>query len=351
MLDFSKLLSLLETKGFAALNFFVYEKMVFAIEVLNLKSADIFLLYINSKYDFTLSTDKENVFELKTLGITGKSGNITQDYGNVVEPDSFINLDVSLGKIEEQLEGAYKKAIKIGDIPEEDLASLKSVYRQVYRLRYCVLNIKYKLCIFLKNYVCMIRRDDSIDCYCIKNYPKISKRKILVIIDLETFYEVDTGNLSMELETIRNTIYSMLERTQISQATVIENLVKSARSISEIPSVIDRKKVEYDNMIQKMRKMMDSLIAKESKCLTEIQYVEKMESGSLQKDMEKASKKTSLLKDLERIVFLKSEVSKNMILVREKRENRILNIDTVSFDNAVMLDSLIKNFEKMREYI
>jgi hypothetical protein len=48
--------------------------------------------------------------------------------------------------------------------------------------------------------------------------------------------------------------------------------------------------------------------------------------------------------------MLKADITKNILILREKKENTVLSIDKIMFDNTVMLDSIFKNFSKLKDY-
>ena len=47
-------------------------------------------------------------------------------------------------------------------------------------------------------------------------------------------------------------------------------------------------------------------------------------------------------------MVVKNEISKNIMYLREKKENKILTIDKISFDNAVMLNAMTKNLINLK---
>jgi hypothetical protein len=352
-LSLTKLENLLSSKGFVPTKFFVLDGSCFYIELFAIQTADIFLLYIPSKYNFEVSDSHDNVYKIKYIEMSG-GGNVTDErddfdiegvYGN-----TNIELNPDKDHIEEHLESNYRKPIFLKDISDEDVEALKSIYRQISRFKYCVQNLKYKLGIVYKNYMCSIRRDDSIDCFIVKHLPREDSKKLMVIVDLETFYEKNE-KLIDDVHVVRDSVYKMLERNQGMHTRVISKIVENKNDITLIPEQVELKRRKYDHMMTQLEGMLATMIAAEGKILEEMQVSdEKGQGGGIESDISLAHYKARMEKELNKINGIKNDIAKNILSLREKRENKILSIDKISFDNAVMLDAMIKNFAKLKEF-
>ena len=95
-----------------------------------------------------------------------EDGSIPDEYAE--EPDNFdlenaytevdIALDSSHNDMAGHLEESYNHPLSLKDMSKEDKTNLREIFRQLRRLRFCVQNLKYKLCIVYKGYLCCIRR-------------------------------------------------------------------------------------------------------------------------------------------------------------------------------------------------
>jgi hypothetical protein len=70
----------------------------------------------------------------------------------------------------------------------------------------------------------------------------------------------------------------------------------------------------------------------------------------LHTDINIAHNRTKLQQELDKIATIKKEIAKTLGYLREKRENSILSIDKINFDNAIMFDCMIKNFAKLKDF-
>lgn len=354
-LSIAKLQDFLTTKGFVANKYFTMDGSCFFIELFCLKTADIFLLYIPSKYDIKLHSG-ENAYKIKYIDMAN-SDNLTDEYAgqpnNIDVENAYGNMQVHLSpdkdRLEEHLENGYRHAISLSDISKDDTTDLKAIYRQLKRLKYCVQNLKYKLAIIYKNYLCAIRRDDTINCFAIKNYNREDCKQLMVIIDLETFYEKNE-KLVEDIRIVRGSIYRVLERNQNMHGRVIEKIIENKKDISVIPQLAENKKAKYDTMIAQLEEMITTMSEAEKKVMEELYELNHNNEQGLQNDINRVHQKARLEKELDKINAIRGAITKNMFILREKRDNAILSVDKIMFDNTVMFDCMVRNFAKLKDF-
>jgi hypothetical protein len=354
-LSLAKLESLLVSKGFVVINYFELDEACFYIELFAIKTADTFLMYIPSKYTFPITSGVSS-FKIKYLDVDNPADNVPDEYA-VKQDDVDIediygntNIELSVDKknMEEELENNYKRPISLRDISGNDTLTLKAIHRQLRRFKYCVQNLKYKLAVLYKNYICAIRRDDSIDFFSVKNYPRQDTKKLMIIIDLETFYEANE-NLLNDIQIVRESIYKLLEKNQGTQVRIISKILENKKDVIVIPQELQRKKAMYNKMTRELFVMLNSITEAEAKINNKMEDLnEQYKEPTLQNDITRAHERDRLEKELDKINTIKSDIGKNILALREKRENKILSIDKLSFDNAVMLDVILKNFSKLK---
>jgi hypothetical protein len=281
--------------------------------------------------------------------------NLADEYAgqpDAINIENTYNNDIHLlnkNKIEEQLENNYKHTISLQELSKDDTTDLKSIYRQLKRLKYCVQNIDYKLSILYKNYICSIRRDDSISFFSIKSYPRDENKKLLLSIDLEFFYE-KFETIPEEIQLVRQSIYHVLQKNQSSHGKVLEKIIENKKDITEIPKLTEIKKTKYLSMISRLENMLNTMIIAEKKILEELFELNNNENNNLHNDIQKIHRKASLEKELDKINIIKGNIGKNITIVRQKMENSILNIDKIMFDNTVMFDSMVNNFARLKNF-
>ena len=276
----------------------------------------------------------------------GKQGNndIVNTYG-----DMQVQLSPDKDEMEEHLENNYKQAISLDEISNDDITDIKAIYRQLKRLKFCVQNLKYKLAITYKNYICAIRRDDSIDCIMIKNYPRDPVKQLLVIVDLETLYEKE-DKLLEDIQVVRESIYKVIERNQTNHGKIIERIIENKKDILVIPQLAERKKEKYETMLKQLETMLQKMSESEKKYLDELYEIDGANTQGLENDINRVHHKARIEKELDKINSIRASISKNILTLRSKRENAILNIDKIVFDNTVMFDRIVKNFAHLKDF-
>jgi hypothetical protein len=361
MLSLTKLERLLATNGLVIKKIFTVDNMCVYIEVLCLSSADIFLLYIPSKYDIS-STNQKNTYKITHLKI-GKLDNIAEDYAG--KPDNFeledvyedVDLDLTQDRahkddLEGHLEESYKRPLSMKDVSNDDTRDLKDVYRQLNRLRFCVQSIEYKLAIQFKNYMCCVRRDDSVDCFFIKHYNGSIDRKLFVIVNLETLYN-KIESVEMDVNNVRHGVYKVLNKNQLSHARNLQRSFDEKKDISEFSEIIDQRKIEYNDYITKLETMLLQLCSVEMKIVEQLMNVQDKYKSTgikgLHDDIAKSRELSKYENQLEKMGDTKQEIIKNILLLKTKQEDTYLRCDRAFFDNSVMLDAISKNMVQLQK--
>lgn len=348
-LSITKLQQLLQSKGYIPSKYFVLEKYVCFIELLYIKNATTFLLYIPSKYNFVPTSDMDSytITYIDTESTDGiaeeytENGNVESMYGD------NINLSPDKNeKLEDHLEEYYKHPISLKDISEEDSTELKAIYRQMKRLKYCVQNIKYKVGIIYKNYICAIRRDDSISCFTIKSYPRKDKKQLLVITDLEVFYSKN-DKLMSDIETVRKGVHKVLHKNQKLQVKLITKLLENKQLLTSI--IEGKKSLKYDSNIEQLENMLNTMNEAEKERLEEL-YSIKDNNNNMREDIELAHRRGKIETELADISRIKEDIMKILVVLRKQQENSLLSMDKIMFDNIVMVDSIGKNFSKLKNF-
>ena len=358
MLSFRKLKKLLEHNNFIIISILMIDNTVIYIELLSIASADTFLLYIPSKYEIKITDDvQEQKYELVYVEIDELDKNPVNEPDNGQLESLYNEIDIENPKlsdnIEEKLEENYKKEITLVNTTQ-DTKICKDIYRQLNRLKFCTQSLKYKLGIKYSNFLCCIKRDDTIQCYDIKNFKGVLNRKIYVIVDLETLYDKNEI-VKVDIKTIRDGIYKLLNRNQISNTNTMLKLLKEKNNVSDISDTIYAKKIEIENYLNQLEILLNNTNLAEAENRrkhSEFKNNYSNESGykGLHSDIEKSHGDSKYNKEHEKIIKVKDEIIKNILTLKSKQEDIFLFLDKVLFDNTIMMDSIIKNIEMINKY-
>ena len=354
-LSLSKLERFLQSKDFITKSFFNYEGSCIFVEVININTTDTLFIYINSSYELD-SSKKQSVFDLKYLdtGDENFENDIKDKYTN--EPDDIdieknyeeINLNESKREnMEEFLEDNYKSELTIRDVNNKDIVRLKELSRQLKRLKFCVQSINYKLIVVYKNYMCVINRHNDIDLYQIKGYEGDDMRVLHVMIDLENLYD-SINTVNTDISTIRRGVYNILEKNKKKQMNSFETLMTEGQSIFSFIQNFTTKKTQYEEYLQKLYLMNDTVIQSEKELLDKIDNIrENNSTGGIYSDIQTSHSISKYETELNSLKSTKHKIVKNIFNIRNKLDDMILYTDKIFFDNIVMFDTIIKNIKSL----
>ena len=287
------------------------------IEVQILNQTDIFFLYIPSKYE--IPVPKRNlVFKITQLEIN-EDGSISEDYTKSYddvdlekkyeEIDIDLELDVTKhDDVESHLESNYNHPLSLRDLTKNDLKELKETFRQLKRLRLCVQNLKYKICIAFKNYICCIRRDNTFDGFVIKGPSAGSEKKMFISIDLEAFYTT-ISSVKVDVQTIRSGIHRVLNKNQNKHTKNIQKILENKIDFLESSRNIQEKKEIYLKYMEELQSLLSVLQrvqeVKKKKLLTiNSRYQTNSGLKGLHKDIEQSHKTSKLRKNFQKLLLL-----------------------------------------------
>jgi hypothetical protein len=354
--DYRKVSQLIANNGFIIKKVFVQHGFCVYLELANVNNADPLLLYIPSRWEIAVE-DAQNVYKLNSIDI-GEDGNIPSDYGG--NPDDLemenqydsVEIDMNPsqgGNMVENLEQNYDHAILLKDISKEDKMTLRDIFRQLRRLKYCVQNIQYKLAILFKNYICCIRRDDTFDAFTIRHSLPREERAMMISIDLENFFE-KSKTVGMDIRTVRDGIYRVLDKNQITHSRNLKRLLEQ-RDISLYSDAIYTQKLKLAAYLENLDAMLYRVNNSEQKLVAKIIDADRKYNTSDSRGLHTDISNTYLVakqeKELNEINIVKQEIIENILIVKAKQEKLTLSVDRIFFDTSVMLDAIIKNMAEL----
>ena len=346
-LSVDKLKNLLSQLGYVDIRYFIYEGYCFYIECSSLKTSEIFMVYIPSKYKFKMN-ESGNAYKVKLL---------TDNYDMNEEAEMVYEEKINLEphkteNMNEHLETQYRHTINLKDISKDDRKELDSIQKQLKRFKYCIQNIDYRIAITYKNYLCVIRRGDdySIECYQIKRSPKGDNKKFYVTTDLEMLYN-RSDQLAHDITHIQFQMYKLLEKNQSLHARVVDSILQNKNNVLSVAEKMKEKREKYEKHTNRLQNLLNSLIKAEEFKFDEIQRLNHNYPYHLDNDLEITNKKTRLEQDIMEINDIKKQISYYLNMIKEQREDILLSIDDILFDNTVMIDSMLKNFESLKKFV
>ena len=358
-MSMSKVEEVLASKGFVIRRYYTLDEFCIYLEIFSVRDASSFMLYVSSRYELKIPPElRENVYPLKYMDMDNVETSNYAEEPDKVEMEEFYNhfsIDFDGGTsnsddLERRLKENYNYEVTLKDLKRDDLKSLKEIFRQLKRLLFCVKNIKYKISIFYKNYLCSITKDDELDAFLILNFPKVAEHKLFIYLDLKTMFE-KMNTFPSDIKSVKDGLHRLLDQNQIKHTKVLNEMINQRVTILQISELISNKKQETIEACKEFEKLLVKLNTSEVETcnkLTEVnaKYTDFSLQG-LHNDIERTHIVSQLETDLKKITSVKREILDNIFNLRSKYENMSLKMDKTLFDNSVMIHEISKNFEKL----
>jgi len=329
-LSINKLEKILVENNLHPKKYFIMERRCIFIEIIILRTADIFMLYIPSKYDIRIDGG-DNLFELDYIDVSD-DGNIEikeDKHNDLYEPltiDTDFNTDINNALISE-----YNKPLQLF---KNDLQDLQDIFNQLKRLKICFANIKYKLTITYKNYLCCLRRDDTFEGYKIESEQTDSyAKKFIITIDLESLYK-KIGSISSDIKEVREGIYDMMRKINNKHEKSLYKIIQTRDRFFSYTEKIMIRKDKILDVLENLNKLLEKVIRAEDKNILEYKEVRKNSGNTHDIEMR-----------IEKLNMVKQELIKNILESKVRYENMIITLDNTFFNNIVMFDSIARNIE------
>lgn len=333
-LSIDKLQSIILSKGWIPIRYFVMDGLCYYIEMLHSQTLESSLMYISSKYKFPMEKGG-NVFKIKYADI--EDGEIEgvggEGEGIVLSPDKKTT-------IAEYIEGYYDQPIKLKHMSVQESVVIRTTCKQLIRIRKAVQHLKYKVAVFYKNYICSIKKDNEIDVYTVKHFIESEDKRISIIFDLETFYN-NFERIHSDVISVKKGIYNLLEKNQSLYSRILDKLSESKQETLNITQKAKAKLRIYEQQIEKIESVIPILNEEERK------LTEQINESYHQASFDSMSYKSSLDNQLYQLRKNKDDIINDLSILRSKRENLLMNVDRVFFENSVMFDKILKNFSSL----
>lgn len=227
----------------------------------------------------------------------------------------------------------------------------ETIKDQLKRLRNCVEDLKYKVCIESNNCFCIIDKDNDITCYSYDmkrekfNYNSVTKaeKKLYITIELDTFYN-HINNVLRDTELLEKNLYSILNKTHTSQVTIIKNYLRKFINIGDMLEVKYSSKDKYMGKIKSIREKIMKIDTKEKELEKELKIINPSTRIPNETTVLKSKK---LEADIEELQVMKKEAINILVNLKNSYDNFMLEFETILVDNIELLGKVSSNFEKI----
>lgn len=350
-LSINKFESYLEHKGFRIRKVFVLDNAFILIEILSMNSGEVIMLSIPAQYYFEDRPTPEKTFVCQPLSV--KLTKELDDYLTVTENTIYTNYNntnisgnlprnTTLG-MDTYLDDVYKKAIIVEDVKDNESLTAKTIHRQLHRLKYCIQGAQHK--ILIQSGPVFGFLDDAYKINLIKcerlNVTETA-RKIYIVVNLKHFYDKN-DLIDHEVSQLYDGIYEILNNNQKVHLKNIHTIIANHTDLvnGASLSVHSSQMTQY---IQQYTDLLKELLVYEIEKKNEFVQLGKIDGGNIQAEMKRNHQRNTAEKELKQMIKAKEDLIKNLMKLRQKYSTYTLEVDTILFDNIIMLDKIFKNF-------
>ena len=198
--------------------------------------------------------------------------------------------------------------------------------------------------------MCAIKRDDSIECYVIRKYSSKTCKKLFVTVDIELFYE-KMDSLILNMSTIRKGLYHILDKNHFTHTRTLQKLLEEKGDFMGFSDAAYAKKVDYEKYLKEAQEMLEAINLSEKSTMESIYEINEQYNNpnlkGLHNDIQKSHQLTKHNKDLSEIQKIKEDVVKTIFELKTKRDDTMLSVDKIMFDNNVMVECVLRNFSDL----
>jgi hypothetical protein len=350
-LSVEKLEKLLRELGCSCTNYYTYRDYLRYIECINLKTKDIFLVFIDDQYKFKLD-NIEKTFQLKRIR-DDEIFQIMEDYSK--EEDKLeiskiysnnvinTNIDNEPKVMEETLEEGYNISIDLKNKNDEKF-SIRDIRRQCRRLRMSIEGSKYRLCIISNNYMVITRKDDDV-IFQIKSKESDKERRVYIILDIETI--MTDSQMLQNINRVYGSFIEILNKNIIINKTKLEEFKEADIGMSSVIDIVEKIN-RYSEYINKMDDIIIKKDQEEYQILEQIKSIKNKPKYGLTQDLKDAPVMIELDEKIRKLREDKNGYIQQILDLKKRQQNNTLLLDRILFDNIMLLSTLKYNLSEIK---
>ena len=359
-LSIKKLYSILESKGLIPTIHYIYDKKYMLIETLSIKSNQPIMILIPEKYMFEYNPNDKDLFKkyphykLKKLNINQYFDVIDKYTDDNIDfdtlyPEIDIQQSISDNKnIETALVENYNVQLSLDD-PKKNILEIKDLYRQLLRLRTSVKYLPYKLCITNDNYICIDEYNNNIGLYFVKNLEKKYK-KMIVSINLEKLIILE-NDIDRDVQEIVSGIQKIIEKNFNTHKVKLNNLLEKKQFLHNQIQICEQIKNQHNHNRQKYIEHLSLITTQEEILLKQLEKHQNQHYNSNNNNIEKSFGIKKVEDELKKITENKDQNTEKLLEIQDKINNINLTLDSLLFDNLVLLKTIYTNIENFKKNI
>ncbi len=337
MLQFSTIEQFLDGNDFQIIRVWENENRIFLIEVASRIRAIPILIVVGSNVN--LYTQDYPRFQINYSAVSD------DDKPSELElQHQYSDVDIPIvAHDRERLNQMYKRGVILKSSKHSTHEQLRSIKNQLYRLKFSIQGLPYKLAIVHDNCLGILNPNDEVFTYTIKNQIK-NCRSLYVVVNLDTIYD-HIKTMDLETEQIINGIHEMLTKNQQSHVNSLRTLIQEKETILKqtAKEVGDRNSLlqlqqDYQHSMTKLNRKIKELTH-------ERQNLKEFSSASLHLDMKRNHEIQQLDTKIERLKTAQNKLLKTLKEIQVNVFHQSLLLDDKMFTSMIMIKRIFTNFD------
>jgi hypothetical protein len=356
-LKLSKLEKLLYDNRLIITTFYVKGEKCIFVKVFSIDTGYSFIISIDQEYDLKVTTD---ILEGKNFSsgivvldeIIYKEGESTIEKYSSYPADKELkeNYDIEFKKdfgegheFEANLENGYKKKIFLRDIEKDTDQKLKDCTRQLKRLSLSFADLQYSICL-IEDKLFVLSVEDRVKSYFIKSQSTDGNRLLFVLVSLEFFYETGQSVIK-DVEDIKEALFNILDKNSDNNLQKLMHMLQKFDSVGNTIEQISQLKLSLNHYIASYQKLLKEIVNTEKETVKALEDLEESHTEGKTSDVNYVHRKRVLDEKKDHSIRVKQQILKNMTSAINKCDNIYLKNDKCDFENAILVDAVIKNLK------
>lgn len=352
MLKFDRLETFITKLGYLVQRVYALHGKILFIELLSPKNVHALFIEVPSKYNFPSTGIHNTVYEIEPISLH-ETGTEVDDYVYTSEMSikSIYSRNTrttlpSDRSIASHLSQSYKKGVVLDDMRGADTMSAKSIHRQAKRLQYCIEGTSYTVCLLRSPFFAL--RDVV---YKVSGAAHQDRVKLILCVGLSDFYN-KPDTIEHDATRIVDGISQVLKDNSTNHITDMDEILSMSKNVQHYVKRIQSEKKSMELSVQDAIESISNVMAQETAKREALEEVARtIPSGDLRMDMRNESKIATIDKELKRIESVKRGLFKTVHEARSKHNDMTLKVDSILFDNLIMLDKITTNIKILSELI
>lgn len=224
---------------------------------------------------------------------------------------------------------------------------IQNISTQLNRLKNCVSELKYKICIETDNVLCILNNKNKLKCYKLPENNKnnndedyINYKKMYITTNINNFYE-NIKSINKDLYKLQEKLYNIIDEAHNNQVDIIKIHIKKFNNIKEMLDKYKNHKLKINNKIISISNKILQLSKKQKQLESAVKLSDNVNKFNVNENLNDTTIKSELITVKE----LKSTAMEILVNLKNSYDNFILNFENVLIENIQLIQKINNNFE------